>query len=271
MATPSTLTALFIGDVIGKPGRRALQQLLPEVKKRYAPDLVIGNGENSAGGFGITYPVYTALREAGLDVVTGGNHIWDKRDVLEFIDREDRLIRPLNYPGRPPGEGVTALSVRGVEVVVINLMGRIFMNPLDCPFRTLDAELKRLSQRACKRVVIVDFHAEATSEKAALAMYVDGRVGAVLGTHTHVQTADERILPKGTAFLTDAGMTGPYESVIGMDAKDSLHRFLTGMGRRLTPATRDIRLCGAAIRFDVETGHAVSIERIQELLPDQTN
>ncbi|MEW6335280.1 MAG: TIGR00282 family metallophosphoesterase, partial [Thermodesulfobacteriota bacterium] len=206
---------LFIGDIVGKPGRRAVRELLPGIVEDHRIDLVIANCENAAAGFGVTGEVIEELQDCRIDVLTSGNHIWDKKEILEIIEGCDRLLRPANYPAGAPGRGCLVMTAPGgLRVGVINLAGRVFMHPLDCPFRTADREIGTLKSRA--DVIIVDMHAEATSEKIAMGWYLDGRVGAVVGTHTHVQTADERILPGGTGYITDAGMTGPFDSVIGI-------------------------------------------------------
>lgn len=262
-----TINILFVGDVIGKPGRRVLTEVLPELRRRHRLDSVIVNVENSAGGFGLTHSIYGEYERLGVDVMTGGNHIWDRREILDFIEAEERLLRPINYPSPCAGRGMTRLVVGNLELVVINVMGRVFMVPLDCPFRAVDSALRELARDPRPRIVIVDLHCEATSEKMAMGHYLNGRVSAVVGTHTHVPTADERVLSKGTAYITDAGMTGPYDSVIGMDSEAALHRFLTGISKRFTPATRDLRLSGVVMRFDPETGRALSIERVNEPLP----
>jgi metallophosphoesterase (TIGR00282 family) len=253
---------LFVGDIIGAPGRLALRSHLPERKAAGEIDLCIANGENAAGGFGLTRKVASELFELGVDVITGGNHIWDKREIYEFIDQEPRIVRPANYPGETPG-AMSALvtAADGSRVAVACLQGRIFMQPVDCPFRTADrllAELRRSTQ-----VVVFDVHAEATSEKVALGWYLDGRASAVIGTHTHVQTADERILPGGTAYMTDVGMTGPFDSVIGVRREMAIKRFLTHLPMRFQTAKDDPRLSGVLIDVNVESGRAQAIERVQ--------
>jgi len=256
------LRILFIADVIGSPGRDVVRALLPELKRRYALDLVICNGENSAGGFGLTRDSAAGLFDAGVDVLTGGNHLWDRKESLGYLAEETRLVRPLNLPPATPGEGFRIVRAHdGTAVGIINLLGRVFMKEADDPFRAVDSALEAMRDKA--RVIVVDIHAETTAEKVALGWHLDGRVSLVVGTHTHVQTADERILPKGTAFLCDAGMTGGFESVIGMDREGALRRFLTGMPGRLTPADGDLRLNGAVVTVDTATGRASSIERLQ--------
>jgi metallophosphoesterase (TIGR00282 family) len=256
---------LFVGDVIGKPGRRALQSLLPRLVDHHRADYVVVNVENSAGGFGVTPEVLGEIASLPIDVYTTGNHVWDKKEGVEILDRERRLLRPHNYPEGNPGKGLhVGETAAGIPVAVINLEGRVFMHNLDSPFLVADRLLKDLDPQV--KVVFVDFHAEATSEKQALGFYLDGRVSAVVGTHTHVPTADERVLPKGTALLTDVGMTGPYESVIGMRADKVLKRFLLQTPASFEVAKRDVRLAGVVIDIDEQTGKARVIERL--LVPD---
>jgi metallophosphoesterase (TIGR00282 family) len=256
---------LFVGDVIGKPGRRALQNLLPRLVDHHRADYVVVNVENSAGGFGVTPDVLAEIAGLPIDVYTTGNHVWDKKEGVEILDRERRLLRPHNYPEGNPGKGLhVGETAAGIPVAVINLEGRVFMHNLDSPFLVADRLLKDLDPQV--KVVFVDFHAEATSEKQALGFYLDGRVSAVVGTHTHVPTADERVLPKGTALLTDVGMTGPYESVIGMRVDKVLKRFLLQTPASFEVAKRDVRLAGVVIDIDEETGKARGIERL--LVPD---
>jgi metallophosphoesterase (TIGR00282 family) len=258
------MRALLIGDVNGRPGRRMVQTCLPRLIVEHRIDLSVANVENAADGFGITPDLSEQMLAMGLDCMTSGNHIWDKQEILDYIPSQPRLLRPENYPAGAPGRGVWIGSTPGgIPVAVVNLMGRVFMPPCDDPFRAADAVLERLAGRA--RVVLVDMHAEATSEKQAIAAHLDGRVAAVVGTHTHVQTADERILPGGTAYLTDLGMTGPHDSVIGIEKDLALRKFLTGMPVRFSIAKRDTRLCGAVVDIDESTGRARSITRIQIL------
>ncbi|OFW09046.1 MAG: metallophosphoesterase [Acidobacteria bacterium RIFCSPLOWO2_12_FULL_59_11] len=234
---------------------------LPDLMSQHAVDLVIANGENAAAGFGITPTLVEEFLELGIDVLTTGNHIWDRKEILEFFPQEPRLLRPANYPAGP-GRGVYVGATKtGIEYAVLNLQGRVFMANTDCPFRAADQELGKLPV-SCK-VRIVDIHAEATSEKLAMGWYLDGRVTAVIGTHTHVPTADERVLPNGTAYITDVGMTGPYDSVIGVTKEKILQRFLTQMPARFDAAEKDPRLLAVLIQADPETGRALSIERIQ--------
>jgi 2',3'-cyclic-nucleotide 2'-phosphodiesterase len=256
------LNLLFIADVIGAPGRDVVQGLLPQLRRRYAIDLVVCNGENSAGGFGITRDSAAGLFEAGVDVLTGGNHLWDRKESHGYIAEENRLVRPANLPPGVPGQGWRIVPARdGTPVGIVNLLGRVFMKEADDPFRVIEQALAAL-QGKC-RAILVDFHAETTAEKVAMGWHLDGRVSVVVGTHTHVQTADDRVLPKGTAYLSDAGMTGGFESVIGMDRVAALRRFLTSMPERLSPAAGDLRLDAALIRIDPATGRAHSIQRLE--------
>ncbi|MBJ6752034.1 TIGR00282 family metallophosphoesterase [Geomonas anaerohicana] len=252
---------LFIGDVIGKPGREALSRELHRIVDRHMVDLVIANGENAAGGFGLTEETAQDLFKCGVQMITSGNHIWDKKDALEYIKREDRIVRPANYPEGTPGKGTTIVKTPGgVKVGILNLEGRVFMNNLDCPFRCADKEIAKLKEET--PIVFVDFHAEATSEKVSLGWYLDGRVAAVIGTHTHVQTADERILTAGTAYMTDAGMTGSFDSVIGVKKEEAILKFVTQRPSKFEVAKKDIRINAVAIEVDEKTGLALNIERI---------
>jgi metallophosphoesterase (TIGR00282 family) len=263
MAKP--VTVLCVGDVFGEPGRRAIQLLLPKIRKQHEVDLAVVNVENAASGAGVTPAIARAFLEQGVDVMTSGNHIWDKREIVEYIVKENLLLRPANYPPGTPGAGSIVVKAGPHKVAVLNVMGRVFLPLLDCPFRKSDEEVARLSQET--PIIIVDAHCEATSESQALGWYLDGRVSAVVGTHRHVQTADERLLPKGTAYITDLGMTGPTESVIGVDPEIALSRFLTQMPNRFEPAKGPAALHGAIIRIDPETGRALSIERLRVPLP----
>jgi len=252
---------LFIADIVGKPGRQALSQELHRIVDRHGIDIVIANGENAAGGFGLTEETARELYACGVHLLTSGNHIWDKKDSFDFIRREERLIRPANYPVGTVGRGSAIIRTPlGVQVGVLNLEGRVFMNALDCPFRAADRELAILKETT--PIVIVDFHAEATSEKLALGWYLDGRVSAVLGTHTHVQTADESILPGGTAFISDVGMTGSFDSVIGIRKELAVEKFLTQLPVRFEVAKKDIRLNCVVLEIDEITGKALAIERL---------
>jgi len=254
---------LFIGDVFGQPGRRAARELVPGLVAEFTPDLILANGENAAAGFGITPPLVDELLDLGIAVLTSGNHIWDKRDILPYLAEhaDGRLLRPANYPGDSPGQGLYVGRTRaGLDFAVLNLQGRVFMPAIDCPFRTADALLEKIPPQV--RIRILDFHAEATSEKQAMGWYLDGRVTAVLGTHTHVPTADETVRPGATAYITDTGMTGPYDSVIGIEKGMIIERFLKATPARFEVAKGDVRLCGVLIEADAETGHATAIRRI---------
>jgi metallophosphoesterase (TIGR00282 family) len=255
---------LFIGDIVGRPGRRLLARLLPDLRRERTVDFVIANGENAAGGFGITRETFDEIVGCGVDVVTGGNHIWQAREAVTLLDEDPRLLRPANYPAGTPGRGAGVFTLPagrgGPPVAVLNLQGRVFMEPLESPFRTAAEQVEAL--RRATPVIVVDLHAEATSEKAALAWYLDGRVSAVLGTHTHVQTADERLLPDGTAFITDVGMTGPRDSIIGMGREEVLQRFLTHLPVRFDVAKGPAQLNGVLLEVDGGDGRARSIERI---------
>jgi 2',3'-cyclic-nucleotide 2'-phosphodiesterase len=254
---------LAIGDIIGKPGRGAVSQFLPVINEREHIDLCIANGENAAGGNGITPPVAEELFSSGIDVITTGNHVWDKKEVKEIIGKRRNLLRPYNYPPGAPGPGYEILELKeGIKAGVLNLSGRVFMSSLDCPFRKGEEAVKEISKQT--PIIIVDMHAEATAEKAAIGWHFDGLVSAVFGTHTHVQTADERLLPGGTAYITDIGMTGSLDSVIGVDRRQVIQRFLTQMPVRLQPETGNIQISGAIIRVDTKTGRALSIKRLQE-------
>lgn len=253
------LEILFVADVFGRPGRTALERRLA----RGGPDFTIVNGENSAGGFGITPEIVRSFLDAGADVITSGNHVWDRREIYPVLDSEPRLLRPDNYPPANPGTGVWTGGIAGVPGAVLNLEGRVFMKNLDCPFRRLDALLED-PRLADARIVILDFHAEATAEKIAMGRHADGRVTAVLGTHTHVQSADARILPGGTACITDAGMTGPHGGVIGVKAAGAIERFLRQTPNRFEVCEEDVRLQGVRIDVDSESGCARSIERVDE-------
>ena len=252
---------LFIGDIVGKPGRRAVHELLPELINSYQIDFVIANGENAAAGFGITREIVEDLFEARIDVLTMGNHVWDKKEILDFIADYESLIRPANYPGSALGRGSVVMpSIKGYHVGVINLMGRVFMHPLECPFRTAEQEIEKIRKRT--KIILVDMHAEATSEKIAMGWFLDGKVTAVVGTHTHVQTADDRVLPGGTAYITDVGMTGPFDSVIGTRKELVLERFLTQIPNKFEVAKGDVRLQAVLIDVDEKTGRALTIERL---------
>ncbi|HEV8674660.1 MAG TPA: TIGR00282 family metallophosphoesterase [Methylomirabilota bacterium] len=255
------LSVLCIGDVFGEPGRRALAHLLPGLRTELGADLVVANVENAAAGFGVTPALARGFLDGGVDVLTSGNHIWDRKEIIEYIVKENLLLRPANYPRGTPGVGSVAVKAGAHRVAVLNLQGRVFMPTIDCPFLTADAEVERV--RPDTPVIIVDMHAEATSEKQAMGWYLDGRVSAVVGTHSHVQTADERLLPGGTAYITDLGITGPIDSVIGVAKELAIQRFLTGMPNRFEPAKGRARVQGAVIRIDAESGRATAIERVQ--------
>jgi metallophosphoesterase (TIGR00282 family) len=254
---------LFIGDIVGEPGRKAVRQIVPRLREQHGIDVVVANGENAAGGSGITPDTAKEIFAAGVDVMTSGDHLWDLKEVNELLANEPRFVRPLNYPPGTPGAGSTVHRREGrVVCAVINVQGRTFMPPLDNPFLAITPEVTRL--RAITPVIFVDVHAEATSEKIALARFLDGRVSAVVGTHTHVQTADEQIFPGGTAFLCDAGFTGPHESCLGRDIEPIIKRFLTNTPQRFSVAKGRVTLQGALIEIDPDSGKAVSIQRVSE-------
>ena len=258
---------LFIGDIVGRPGRELLRRGLAAVIDHHGIDFVVANAENAAAGFGITREIGDQILDWGVDVMTSGNHIWDKKEALDYIGVEPRLLRPANYPPGVPGNGSFLARTRHGETVgVINVMGRVFMLDIDDPFAIVLKEVEMMRQRT--RTILVDFHAEATSEKIAMGWHLDGRVSAVIGTHTHVQTADERILPRGTAYLTDVGMTGPHDSIIGVDIEAALSRFLTALPARFETATGNPRLSAAIVETDSKTGLAVDIERLSLGLED---
>jgi metallophosphoesterase (TIGR00282 family) len=252
---------LFIGDIVGRPGRQLIKTGLSALVSRHEIDFVIANAENAAAGFGITREIGDELLDLGIDVMTSGNHIWDKREALDYIGAEPRLLRPANYPAGAPGNGSYLARARsGQSVGVVNVMGRVFMLSIDDPFAVVLREIEALRQRT--RIVFVDFHAEATSEKIAMGWHLDGKVTALVGTHTHVQTADERVLPRGTAYLTDVGMTGPHDSIIGVEIEPALNRFLTGLPSKFETATLNPRLNAVMVDADEKTGLATDIERL---------
>jgi metallophosphoesterase (TIGR00282 family) len=254
---------LFIADIVGQPGRRAVKELVPKLRQQYGIELVVANGENSAGGSGITPKTAEELFAAGVDVMTSGDHLWDQKEIMEVLEHERRFVRPLNYPAGTPGQGSRIFQTdNGPPVCVLNLQGRTFMPPLENPFHAVLAELERLRQMV--KIIFIDFHAEATSEKVAMARMLDGKVSAIVGTHTHVQTADEQIFPGGTAFLCDAGFTGPHESVIGREIEPVIKRFLTNMPQRFEVAKERVFLQGALVEIDEQTGHAKHIKRVSE-------
>lgn len=266
---------LFLGDIVGRTGRRAVQERLPGLIANHNIDFIAINGENSAGGFGITEAICAELCDAGADVITGGNHSWDQREALVFIEREPRLLRPLNFPAGTPGRGANLYNARnGARVLVINAMGRIFMDPMDDPFAAVERELAACPLGKGADVIVIDFHAEATSEKLAMAHFVDGRASLIVGTHTHIPTADHQILPNGTAAMTDIGMCGDYDSVIGMDKEEPLRRFLTKVpSGRFEAANGAATLSGVAVEIDDRTGLATAVAplrlggRLEETVP----
>ena len=261
---------LFIGDIVGQPGRRAVAELVPKLREQLALDFVIANGENSAGGSGITPKTAGEIFSAGVDVITTGDHLWDQKEVMELLANEKRFLRPLNYPSGTPGQGSAIFPIPNpgtqtqdpILIAVMNAQGRTFMPDLENPFHAAQAEVKRLREQT--KIIFVDFHAEATSEKIALARMLDGQVSAVVGTHTHVQTADEQIFPGGTAYLSDAGFTGPHESVLGREIEPVVKRFLTNMPQRFEVAKDRVLLHGAMIEIDDASGKAVKIRRVAE-------
>jgi hypothetical protein len=256
----SLLHVLFIGDVVGPSGYQAIVQGLPRVRREWPLDLVVANGENASGGFGLQEKTYHQLREAGVDVITLGNHAWDKKEIFAFIDQADRIVRPANYPPGTPGRGFTVLKVKGVSVGILQLMGRAFINIGDCPFQVAERELKKLKPLAS--LILVDMHAEASSEKMAMAYMLDGKVSAVLGSHTHVQTADEQIFPRGTGYITDAGMTGPRDSILGIRPDLALKRIREQLPVRFEVADGDGVLSAVWLAIDKQTGRTLQIQRI---------
>lgn len=259
---------LLIADIVGRPGRWATSQLLPDLRRSLDIDFVIANVENAAGGFGLTKEIGQKIITYGVDCLTSGNHIWDRKDIFPYLKEEYRVLRPANYPPDVPGKGSAIFETRKLEKVgVINIQGRVFIKEIDCPFRRSLEEIEKLKKDA--RVIVVDMHAEATSEKMALGFYLDGKVSALIGTHTHVQTADETILPKGTAYITDAGMTGPHDSIIGIRKEDALTRFLTQIPHRFRLGIEDVKFCGVLIDIDSDSGRATSIERIKIDVPKE--
>lgn len=253
---------LFIGDIVGKAGRKAIHEVLESVVAEHEVDFTIANGENAAGGMGITPPIALEILDDGVDVITSGNHVWAKKDIISFLDEDSRLLRPANYPAGVPGRGAGLFRTgNGQKIGVLNLEGRVFMKHLDCPFRVGEREIERLKQET--PTVVIDFHAEATSEKMAMGWFMDGKVSAVLGTHTHIQTCDEKILNRGTAYITDVGMTGPQDSVIGIRKEVALERFLTQIPWKFDVATEDVQLQGVVVEVDSRTGKSMSIKRIR--------
>jgi metallophosphoesterase (TIGR00282 family) len=260
------MKVLFIGDIVGKVGRITTKALLTAIVDRYKIDLIIANGENAAGGFGITDKIASEIFNLGVHIITTGNHVWDKKEFIPQIAKLDKVLRPLNYPPGVPGYGSILYTLsNGEKVAVINLSGRVFMSYIDCPFRTGEEEVEKLSNFT--KTIIIDFHAEATSEKIAFGYFMDGKVSAVIGTHTHVQTADERILPGGTAYITDVGMTGPYNSIIGIEKEQIIHRFLTNMPMRFETAKGEGCFSAIVIEIDEKTGKSIAIQRLQLKYP----
>jgi 2',3'-cyclic-nucleotide 2'-phosphodiesterase len=260
------MKVLFIGDIVGKTGRNAVKALLPSVVNKYKVDFVIANGENAAGGFGITDKIADELFGYGVHVITTGNHVWDKKEFIPQISKIDRVLRPMNYPPGVPGYGSLLYPTNnGKKIAIINLSGRVFMSNIDCPFRTGKEEVEKLLEHT--NIIIIDFHAEATSEKIAFSYYMDGRVSAIIGTHTHVQTADEKILPGGSAFITDVGMTGPAHSVIGIEIDQIIQRFLTNIPMRFETAKGEGIFSAVIVEINEETGKATAIQRLQLSYP----
>ncbi|MBF0253074.1 MAG: TIGR00282 family metallophosphoesterase [Candidatus Omnitrophica bacterium] len=258
---------LFLGDLVGKPGRDGIKAYLGKFKKENRVDFTVVNIENAASGSGLTPKLADELLGEGIDVLTSGDHIWKKRDIYDYLMVSSRIIRPLNYPDGSRGRGYTIVeSLGGVKVAVINIIGRVFMGTMDCPFVAIKKILPEIKKTT--NIILVDFHAEATSEKVAMGWFLDGKVSAVIGTHTHIQTADERVLPNGTAYLTDSGMTGPYDSVIGREKNIIIEHFLTQMPIKFEMASSDVRLCGAMIDIDEKTGKAEAIQRVQIFCKD---
>jgi metallophosphoesterase (TIGR00282 family) len=258
---------LFVGDIFGKPGRRAVERFVPSLRDEHKIDFCIANGENAAAGKGLTPDLVKELTGYGIDVLTGGNHIWHQKDIIPFMGKDDRVLRPINFPPKVPGKGSGIYSVDSkTKIAVISAMGRIFMRELDNPFYVIEKEVLELKKKT--PIIFVDFHAEATSEKVAMGWFLDGTVSAVIGTHTHIPTADERILPEGTAYMTDCGMTGPFDSVIGVKKEVILEMFLTQMPTKHEVASGDVRLCAVIIDIDEATGKSKHIERIQLKLND---
>jgi metallophosphoesterase (TIGR00282 family) len=256
---------LFIADIVGQPGRRAVTEIVPQLREQYALNVVVANGENSAGGSGITVKTAEEIFAAGVDVITCGDHLWDQKEVIGLLEGERRFVRPLNYPPGTPGQGSTIFQTPGLPpVAIMNLQGRTFMPPLENPFHAALAEVERLRQTT--KIIFIDMHAEATSEKIALARMLDGRVSAVIGTHTHVQTADEQIFPGGTAFLSDGGFTGPHESVLGREIEPIIRRFMTNMPQKFEVAKERVLLQGAVVEIDEQTGQAKGIQRVSQAL-----
>ncbi len=261
MKDSETWTVLFIADIVGKPGLDITARVLPSLREKYCPDLIVANGENGHNGKGLSEAIAKEYSALGIQIITGGNHIWDNPDIFKIWQKELPVLRPANYPAGNPGRGYLIIDLPdGAKAAVINLQGRTYLYPIECPFRVADVIIRHVLE--VTKFIVVDMHAEASAEKMALAWHLDGRVSAVIGTHTHVQTADERILPKGTAYITDAGMTGPFDSVIGMRTDTAIKRFMRQIPMRFEPATENPRLCAIVVRIDKLTAKAVSIERL---------
>jgi metallophosphoesterase (TIGR00282 family) len=260
------LNILFIADIVARPGRWAVSQVLPDLKKSHQIDFTIANVENAAGGFGLTKEIAKKIHSYGVDCLTSGNHIWDRKDIFPYLEEDLRILRPANYPQEAPGKGAAVFEmISGEKIGILNIQGRVYIKEINCPFRVAKEEIKKLKEKT--NIIIVDMHAEATSEKIALGWYLDGEVSAIIGTHTHVATADETILPRGTAYITDAGMTGAHDSVIGINKEDALTRFLLQIPRRFTPAKEDVRFSGVLVDIDDEKGKARGIQRISIDVP----
>lgn len=254
---------LMIGDIVGRPGRNAVKEQLQTIRQELNLDMIVANGENAAGGNGITPEIAKELFGCGIDVMTMGNHVWDKKDIIPYIEKDNRILRPANYPPGTPGKGVGIFNIKGTNVAVMNLSGRVYLPAMDCPFRLADQLIKEIAGQA--KIILVDFHAEATSEKIAMGWYLDGRVSAVVGTHTHVQTADERVLPDGTAYITDLGMTGPLDSVLGVKTELIIQKFLTQMPVRFEVADGPYQFNAVIVEVEEDTGRAISIERVSNI------
>ncbi|MBO7746578.1 TIGR00282 family metallophosphoesterase [Paenibacillus sp. MWE-103] len=255
------MNVLFIGDIVGNVGRAAVKKVLPALKTKYAPHIIIANGENAAAGRGITAPIVKELLDAGVHGITMGNHTWDNKDIFEWIDDQPRIVRPANFAPEAPGQGATLIKANGKELAIINLQGRTFLPPIDCPFRKADELIEQFAQKT--KNILVDFHAEATSEKIAMGWHLDGKASIVVGTHTHVQTNDDRVLPNGTAYITDVGMAGSMEGVLGMERGPVLHKFLTQLPARFVVDEGDWHLHAVAVEIDDATGKAKKIQKIR--------
>ncbi len=261
---------LAVGDIVGRPGKYVLSVILPEIQKEFAIDFTIANGENAAGGFGITPNIARKVRSYGIDCITSGNHLWDKKDIVEFLGKTDFLLRPVNYPPINPGKGQTVFTLKdGRKIGVLNLQGRAYLKTIDCPFRIGEKIVNEMSKET--NIIVIDFHAETTAEKKAFAWFIDGKVSLVFGTHTHVQTADECILPNGTGYITDVGMTGAFDSVIGVKKQASINYFLKQTPQRFDSAKKDRRLNAIFVEIDDVSGKTTKIERIERGIPDEEN